>query len=359
MIGPFPEPITGESFINEKIFRDFSKYFSVKLDLINTSTHDFGHGVGRFSMKKFIYNLIKYPLAYKILFSDVIYLTPGQTFLGTLRFLPYILISRILQKKVVVHVQANKLSSEYMKLPYLIKLIFSYVYNLADVGIVLSPSLRNNLEVMNFKGKIVCLNNFIGNYLTNLDLRKKSKHGLKIVYLGNLLKEKGILDLLQALRILNEKGYEFKAVIAGNVDNRIRGQFFSFIDNLKSNVKYVGVVKGKTKKELLLNSNVFVLPSFLEHEAQPVSILEAMASGNIIITTNQGGIPDVIKDGRNGFFVKKQNPEDLASKLIFVGDNLSKFRKMINSNYKGVNKNYSEEKFFRDFYDIIKALCLM
>jgi len=353
MVGPVPEPITGESIINNMVFRDFSKYFNVKMDLINTSTSDFGQTVGKFSLRKLVSSLIRYPLAYKILFSDVIYVTPGQTFLGALRFLPYLLISRILRKKVVVHIHGNKLHSEFKNLYTAFRPIFSFIYNLADVGIVLSPMLKKNLEEIKFKGKIFYLNNFIEDSLVNLDINKKTKSDIKIIYLGNLLKEKGILDLLQSLRILKENNYDFTAVIAGNLDNNIKEPFFSFLKELGDSVEYVGVVRGEAKKELLLSSNVFVLPSFLEHEAQPVSMLEAMASGNIIITTNQGAIPDIIKDRKNGFIVKKNNPEDLANKIIFVGNNLSKLRPMINSNYLEVNKNYSKKIFFRELYGIL------
>ena len=53
---------------------------------------------------------------------------------------------------------------------------------------------------------------------------------------------------------------------------------------------YIGIVNGKAKKNLLEWGNVFVLPTFYKMEGQPISILEAMATKNLVVTTNHAGI---------------------------------------------------------------------
>ena len=110
--------------------------------------------------------------------------------------------------------------------------------------------------------------------------------------------EKGILELLEALEILEEQNIDYEAKIAGNIDVANRKHFLTIIKNLKF-TEYLGVVKGERKKELLKWSNVFVLPTYYKMEGQPISIIEAMATNNVIITTKLDGIMDIIREIRD------------------------------------------------------------
>ena len=103
---------------------------------------------------------------------------------------------------------------------------------------------------------------------------------LRIFYLSNLMKEKGIFCLLNALKNLEKNNIIYKAKIAGNIDQKYSKEILNLFTELK-NAEYIGVVNGDDKKNLLKWGNVFVLPTFYKMEGQPISILEAMATGNV------------------------------------------------------------------------------
>jgi len=114
---------------------------------------------------------------------------------------------------------------------------------------------------------------------------------------------------------------------------------------LKDKLHYHGFVKGNKKKELLLQSNIFIFPTYYPNEAQPICSLEAMATGNVIITTKQGGIPDIIKEGKNGFFVEQKNPCDIADTLINIWQDKKRLKKISENNIIEAKEKYREEKF--------------
>ena len=90
-------------------------------------------------------------------------------------------------------------------------------------------------------------------------------------------------------------------------------------------------------------------------EGQPISILEAMATANLVLTTNHAGIPDIFKENINGFFVNKQNPLSIAKKIkLTVAENLvcNEVRK---HNYNLAKKNYRVNNFINNIVKIFEA----
>jgi glycosyltransferase involved in cell wall biosynthesis len=83
-----------------------------------------------------------------------------------------------------------------------------------------------------------------------------------------------------------------------------------FLDKIKNqnNISYIGkFIDGENKRELYSKSHVFCLPTYYPYEGQPISILEAYATGCVVITSNHSGIPFVFSDEINGFMVKKKS----------------------------------------------------
>jgi len=90
-------------------------------------------------------------------------------------------------------------------------------------------------------------------------------------------------------------------------------------------VKYLGMKFGYEKQDILMNADIFALPTFYSNECFPLTILEAMSSRLPVISTFEGGIPDIIEDRVTGFLVPQKNVETLAAKLKMLIQN-SKLR---------------------------------
>jgi glycosyltransferase involved in cell wall biosynthesis len=111
-------------------------------------------------------------------------------------------------------------------------------------------------------------------------------------------------------------------------------------NRLKDRVRFVGVVTGQEKARLFAGADLFVYPTYFRLEGQPVVILEAMASGLPVISTDRGSIREMITDGRNGFIVTPCSPRQIAEKICLLIADRSLREKMGER-----NRSLAREKF--------------
>lgn len=136
----------------------------------------------------------------------------------------------------------------------------------------------------------------------------------RIFVASRLLIEKGIFEFMAAIQTLKKKGLDFEAVVAGDIDPANPGsiseeQFKSWQQSGVAN--FLGFQKDMVS--LLKSTDIACLPSY--REGLPMSLLEAMASGKPIVTTDTPGCRATVRDGRNGFLVPPRTIEPLALAL--------------------------------------------
>jgi glycosyltransferase involved in cell wall biosynthesis len=351
IIGPFPPPVSGVSIANEVLSRGLSVK-KWKVSIINSEySQEITSRHGKVSIKK-LYFIRTYLLIFKVFFSDIIYITIGQSFFGVLKYLPFMLAAKLAGKKLVVHLHGNHLLNEYNSLKGIKKAIFAKIISMFDNGIVLSKSLRNNFRPFLDNDSIFELNNFFekGLCMPNQEFKQQKDYAeLKVVFLSNLLEEKGINVLLEAVKILKDKGISIQVKVAGKM---IKENDLSVYFNTLDNVTYVGVVHGRQKQNLLLWSTVFCLPTFYKMEGQPISIIEAMAMGNLILTTNHAGIMDICKE-ENAVFCKIKSSQDLADKLESLYNNSNNTKQIGLFNRTYALSSYTEEQFIENANKIL------
>ena len=143
---------------------------------------------------------------------------------------------------------------------------------------------------------------------------------ISFIFVGRLLKEKGIYDFIAAAQIVKEKYPQTQFTVLGSIDASNLGALQKVeLDKLISLqiVNYPGQVDNV--KEWLVHSDVFVLPSY--REGVPLSTQEAMAIGRAVITTDVPGCRETVVNGVNGFLVDKWNPQALAEKMTYFIEN--------------------------------------
>jgi len=354
IIGPFPEPISGVSLANKVVYENLPIYHKdVQLKQINTSYISLKEDIGEFNIIKVWVYIKQYIGLAKVFSCDKLYYTTGQTFFGVLKYLPYLLIAKFLRKEIIVHIHGNFLHQEYKSLAGIKRIIFKKTLQLCDKGIVLSKSLRKNLTPFLQENKIFELENFVEDFLFEKKITKKWDK-LRIICLSNLMTEKGIFDLLDSLKLLNENDIEFEAKIAGGIDATVEEEVMQKLKSLPRCVEYVGLVYGDDKRKFLNWGNTFVFPTYYAMEGQPISIFEAMATGNIILTTEHAGIPDVFKEEINGFYIAKKSPTSIASKLQIMSNNMTVYKLISERNIKEASEKYRVENFISKLNVILK-----
>ena len=352
LIGPFPEPLSGVSIANQVVNEVLSEDSQFEVDLINTSYSIFDEEIGKFSFKKAFFYLTLNLNIFKIFKHKIIYITPGQTFYGILKYGFFIILGSVFRKELIIHVHGNYLGKEYQSLKGFKRVLFYFLVSRFTKGIVLSNSLKHNLTPFLEDKNIFSLPNFAQDYLYAED-KKLVNDELRIFYLSNLMKEKGIFCLLNALKNLEKNNIIYKAKIAGNIDQKYSKEILNLFTELK-NTEYIGIVNGDDKKNLLEWGNVFVLPTFYKMEGQPISILEAMATENLVVTTNHAGIPDIFKDKVNGYLVKKNSIKSIQDILTYIASNKSEIEKIATYNKEYFLDNFTVNSFKKNLIKIIK-----
>ena len=159
-----------------------------------------------------------------------------------------------------------------------------------------------------------------------------------ILFVGVLRPIKGLPYLIKAMTIIKDKNK--KLLLVG--DGEERDQLEDLVKKLKLEkyVTFIGKVPYDDVFKYMVVSDILVLSSL--SEGLPNVILEAMAAGLPIVATRVGGIPDIVKDGENGFLIDPKNPEQIAEKInLFLEDD--KLREKISKNNKQKAKEYSWE----------------
>lgn len=175
------------------------------------------------------------------------------------------------------------------------------------------------------------------------DIREHLKienDSLIITFIGRMVKEKGILDLLEAIDIVSSD-YKVDLIAMGSVVESERDQTLnSYIEkNDKKNVHFIGRVSNV--EDYLYTSNVFILPSY--REGMPRSIIEAMAMKNAIIATDIRGSREEVIDGFNGFLVDASSPKQIAESITTLIENNELLKTMQSNSLLEVKQKYNEE----------------
>lgn len=225
-----------------------------------------------------------------------------------------ILILKLLRKEIILNLAASSpmMIGSHAHIP-LIKRIDRQLefinYFIADKLILYSPRLIDEWNFENCANKIV----FASEHLINSEefyCRKKLSHRDNIVgYIGRLSEEKGILNLIEAIKILriNEN---IRFIIGG--DGPLKDLILESIsvNKLEDRVKYVGWISHSELPIYLNRIKLLVLPSYTE--GLPNIMLEAMACETLVLATPVGAIPDYLADGTNGFIMKDNSSNCIA-----------------------------------------------
>lgn len=140
---------------------------------------------------------------------------------------------------------------------------------------------------------------------------KAGRKSIRIVAAGSLNPLKGYHDLLSALGILARQGQTLELALAGDGPERHRLEELAARLNIKSCVSFLGEIENV--QELMASGDMVVHPSYSEGLSN--SVLEGMAAGLPVVSTNVGATPEYIEDYKTGFLVPPAQPQLLAERI--------------------------------------------
>ena len=218
----------------------------------------------------------------------------------------FINIAKSFNKKVVFHCHG----AEFKRFTCQHERIVASTLKKCDCIIALSQSWEKWFEDTFHHKNVVVIKNVIAAPI----IKKVDKDSrFTLLFLGRLGKRKGIYDLLDVLKNNKEK-YDGKLLLLIGGDGETE-KVVNFIrqNNLDNIIKFEGWVSGEQKILLLNQADTYILPSY--NEGLPISVLEAMSYSLPIVSTNVGGIPEILKDGVNGYLIHPGNKNKMEESI--------------------------------------------
>lgn len=182
-----------------------------------------------------------------------------------------------------------------------------------------------------------------------LGLKKEDKI---VSFIGRLVKEKGILDLLDSYKYIRN---DVKFLIIGDVSQGDRDtETIKKLEKYKENKNIIFTGKRSDIYNLLYISDIFCLPSY--REGMPRSIIEAMAMECAVVATNIRGSREEVIHGKTGYLVNLNSPKEIANKVDEILNNESLLNSMKLEGRKRAEEIYDEDVVVRKQLDVFEYL---
>ena len=353
-LAPLPPPITGHSLVSKVLLDELIK--THKVEIVDLSKDSFREGVDGF---KRIFQIIN--ILIKILFKkkgkDRIYLTISESLAGNLKDLLIYLICFHSSYKIIIHLHGGSIKRQLWNKYIFIKWANHFFIKRLRGVIISGESHVSIFSDIIPREKINVVPNFAQDYLfvnqSVIDLKFESPI-IRVLYMSNLIPKKGYNELTDAFLLLSK---EFKEKIqldfAGAFDSE--DQKIIFLNKISSynQITYHGVVSEASKKSLFSKAHVFCLPTSY-FEGQPISILEAYASGCVVVTTAQSGILDIFEPGVNGYVIEPESPESIKDVFESLFEIKNKMHQISSNNLLTALHKFRTEKYCKEIENILE-----
>lgn len=318
LVGLVPPPFHGQSIATKMLFDHDFKDFKVERLEVRYS-NDLSQ-IGKISWDKISHMFKLIGSCWRIqrkTGARTLYYTPtSASLIPFVRDVAFLSLCRPLFKKVILHYHAGGLP-EFLECNILLRSIGRYIYGRGATSIALTEYVRVPDEEFGASEVCVVPN---GVYVPNLDESaedEKNEKVLKILYVANLYRDKGILEAIHAVEevsALQQTSIEF--IVAGVFPDKVfERELKQLKDKLSFKLTFVGLVDGAEKWTYFRNSDVFIFPSYYASENQPLVLIEAMAAGLPVIASRWRGIPSLVKHLETGMLVEPKDHDSLVNSI--------------------------------------------
>ncbi|HKZ88217.1 MAG TPA: glycosyltransferase family 4 protein [Candidatus Bathyarchaeia archaeon] len=140
---------------------------------------------------------------------------------------------------------------------------------------------------------------------------------IAILSVGRLYARKGLFTLIESMPAVIKQFKNAKFIISGKGQSNEMKKLVAHAEKLgvRKNIVFTGYFPDKKLPKLYQAADVFAFSTFYEHH--PFAVLEALSTGLPVVTTNVGGIPETITDGKNGFMCQPFNPKQFSDKILY------------------------------------------
>jgi glycosyltransferase involved in cell wall biosynthesis len=342
LVSKLPPPYYGTTIWTQILLNStLSEEF--KLIHFNNNTHKNFTSLGKPNIVKALHNILLYfKFAGSLIETkpDMVFIPISQTTAGFIKDSIYVIISSIFRKKILLILHGSDFMNWMDHSPWLIRNYTGSVLKQTKGIVVLGNNLKKLFNDFYPDDRIFVVPNG-GNYSFPFRI---SGNSIRLLFLANLIPSKGIFDVLESLIILKKYHESLIFDIAGVwFEDDIKYRCIEIVEKNNLPVIFHGQVIGAFKYQLLSDSDIFIFPPKAP-EGHPYVIVEAMAAGLPIISTDQGAIIESVRDGVNGYIVEPGKPEQIAKKIQYLIEHPEIRLAMARESRRLYEENFTEEK---------------
>ncbi len=354
MLAPLPPPVHGSAMMTRYIKESPIVNEAFDMDWVNLSTSRRMDEIGKNSMAKYLrFATAFFKTACKLITRryDSAYIAIACRGAGFLKDAPFALLCKMFGVPLIIH-QHNRGMDGYIDRSVYRNLL-PMVYRNSKVAL-LSWRLYDDVSRVVNRNQVEICHNGIPDDAG--EFHKTPSSPARLLFLGNLMAEKGIIVLLDALKILKDRNADFTCdfigsetvvISASRLEKEINDRGLSGI------VAYRGKKFGKEKAEAFRKADIFVFPTSCD--CFPLVLLEAMQYGLAVVTTDVGGIPDIIDSGENGFIANTNDADDLASRIQKLIDNPELISRFGSNARKKYSSSFTLRRFEENMVRILSS----
>ncbi len=355
LVGKLPPPYMGPAIatdilLNSSLKEDFELlHFN---NTINTTIET----QGKWGLKK-IFRIIRLNFRFYLMLKqkhpDLILYPISQSSMGFLKDAPFLWLSWKSRAFLVVQLRGSNLQNWLQGAGRLINFLFAEVMKHAAGAIVLGEKLRYLFEPYLPLDRIYSIPNG-GNYtFPNLP---KEEGVINILYFANLYESKGVGDVVDACAFINEDiTCKLRLVGGWRGMDGFRKKLEEKVKSATVKIEIHPPVSGEPKWTFFAQADIFVFPP-REPEGHPWVIVEALAAGLPIITTDQGAITESVMDGWNGFVVPSRSPRSIAEKINQLSYDIELQKKMGSRSRVKYETFFTEEKMAQKYKSVFNQI---
>jgi glycosyltransferase involved in cell wall biosynthesis len=320
LVGPLPPPIHGVTISTQRLLNSPLKE---KLDLrhLDTSDHRSMETVGTLDIRNVTLGLASYWDLLRLCLArrpDVVYVPISQTALGFLRDSVYLLLPKLFGAAIVIHLRGGHFGRFYAgtnaAMRWYINLSMRCVERVIVLGQVFKPIFAAWID----DGHIDVVPNGTDLVIEGVaeKLRQPNRGPLTVTYLSNLVPTKGIEEFVRMALDIAAAEPDVTFLVAGDwlqpntaAERTVKG----LLADAGDRIRFLGEVRGPAKAALLARTDIYALPTYYPFEGQPNAIVEAMAAGCAVVSTDHAAIPETVLDGETGIIVPQRDVAALTA----------------------------------------------
>lgn len=314
VIGPVPPPAHGVSVSTSLVLANEALRRRFEVHHLDTSDRRSGANINTWDVTNVLLGLGALARLARLLRGrpGVVYLALPQGAPAFLRDSLFIHLSARRGWKVAGHLRGGEFDRFYEQQGSLYRRWIRFTMSRLDSVAVLGASLRRIFDGLVVPERIAV----VPNGTPDLHAGGYERDPDAVLFLSNLRARKGLLEAIDTALLVIEEHPTARFVFAGNwYDSELERQARARAAPAAGRIRFVPPVAEEGKRELLLSSALLLFPP-VEPEGHPRVVLEALAAGMPVVTTDRGAIAETVIHGECGFVLDAPVPEQLATHVL-------------------------------------------